>query len=167
MERIEALLVVVGLLALSVLAYAVTYGSQSQTPPIPPGFGNFNAGLLHLNATDVHLHVGQSLTVRGELVGGHYRVNGREYPYCGRVSLIVYEGPARGSSQWIALESHLTAPQGILVSVLPEEFYLRPNGRENISVSITPRRSGTFHLYVVAEADTGWRAWAELNVTAG
>ncbi|WP_285519299.1 hypothetical protein [Thermococcus nautili] len=167
MERIEALLVVVGLLALSVLGYAMTYNSQPRAQPIPPGFGNFNAKLIHLNATSVHLKVGQPFTVKGELAGGHYRINGEEYPYYGRVSLIVYGGPARDSPQWIALEPHLTAPEGIAVSILPKEFYLQPNGEENISVSITPRKSGTFHLYVVAVSDQGWRAWVELNVTAG
>ena len=167
MERIGALLVIVVLLVLSIVGYALTYNGQTQSPcPIPPGFGNFNAGLLHLERTSVSGKVGEPISIAGILIGKNYRVNGRGCPYHGRVSIVAYEGPLR-NGPWNFIEGNLTAPRDVNVQVLPEEFYLSSSGKENITVTITPRKAGKFHVYIVAFSDEGWKAWAELTVTAG
>ena len=167
MERIGALLVIVGLLVLSIVGYALTYNDQTQSScPIPPGFGNFNAGLLHLERTSVSGKVRETISITGTLIGKNYTVNGRGCPYHGRVTIVAYEGPAL-NGPWNLIDPNLTAPGNVEVEVFPEEFYLSPGGKESITVTITPRKAGTFHVYIVAFSDEGWKAWAELTVTAG
>jgi len=96
MERIGALPVIMGLLALSIVGYALIYNGQTQSPcPISPGFGNFNAGLLHLERRSVSGKVGEPMFIAGILIGKKYTVNGRGCPYHGRVSIVTYEGPVR------------------------------------------------------------------------
>ena len=167
MERIGAFFVIVGLLVLSIVGYALTHNGQTQSPcPIPPGFGNFNAGLLHLERTSVSGKVGEPISIAGILTGKKYTVNGRGCPYQGRVSIVTYEGPVRNGS-WNFIEQNLTAPGDVSVQVLPEEFYLSPSGKENITVTITPRKAGRFHVYIVAFSDEGWKAWIQISIKAG
>ena len=167
MERIEALLVIAGLLILSIVGYAVTSTSSKgeATCPAPPSFNNFNAGVLHLSPTAISTTVGKSVKVTGEVESGSYSVNGRECPYYGRVSILVYEGPQLGGA-WNVIVNNLTAPNDVKVLVSPGEFYLPPKGSVDFNLTLTPLTRGSFHIYVVAVSDRGWRAWAELNVTA-
>ena len=135
-----------------------------ETACIHPGYGEFNAHVLDLREENVSLHVGESAEISGTVEGKAFFVGNKTCHYSGDVTLKAYLGPEYAKGSWSYMSGELKSVEGLKVEITPSKTILNPGKSMPFTLKVTPKRTGTYYLYVVALSDAGWKSWTLVRV---
>ncbi len=139
-------------------------GHGLETACVHPGYGEFNSHILSLAEENVSLHVGESTEISGTVEGKAFFVGNETCHYSGNVTLRAYLGPGYPKDSWGYMSGKLKSVEGLKVEITPSKAVLNPGKSVSFILKVTPDRTGTYYLYVVALSDAGWRSWAVVKV---
>ena len=169
MNRLIVLLIVVGLLGCTgqvkpirgnLSVRIIVFGLYHPTKVgrgIAPSVGEINAKTIHLKLEDVRVEPNETVIVNGSLISKPYYINGREYYYCGNVTIEVYEAK-------MVVGGWSRVSGGIVKRLCSSKIFLPPNTTVPFELVITGLKRGKVTLLIVAKGEW-WKGWAFLNVT--
>ena len=174
MRRLMILILVLIVLCGVIGGWAYSRGGQSkntkgsgnglETACVHPGYGEFNSHILSLAEENVSLHVGESTEISGTVEGKAFFVGNETCHYSGNVTLRAYLGPGYPKDSWGYMSGKLKSVEGLKVKITSGELRLEPNETVGFRVEITPQKSGTYYLYIVASGGKGWKSWDVIEV---
>jgi len=132
-----------------------------------PGYGDFNTHSIKLNKREIIVRTGEQIEVKGNITGKAFHVGNETCYYDGNVTLNAYTGPKISKDSWSYASGKLREVKGLNVKITPGELRLKPNETVEFRVEITPQKSGTYYLYIVASGGKGWKSWDVIEVEVG
>ena len=177
--RLAAVVLILILLSSGCLGVNSTLSpsQEKEVSCLKPGYGEFNAGNILFNLTDEHEHLEENLAflmppnsaikIKGLLFAKKYSINQKECYYKGKVKLHAFLGDSNTSNSWSYLQSRLKRVENISVEILPKETTISESKNATFEVMIkteNTRVGETYHIYIVAFGEDGWKAWARIEV---
>jgi len=177
--RLAAVVLILILLSSGCLGVNSTLSpsQEKEVSCLKPGYGEFNAGNILFNLTDEHERLEENLAflmppnsaikIKGLLFAKKYSINRKECYYKGKVKLRAFLGDSNTSNSWSYLQSRLKRVENISVEILPKETTISESKNATFEVMIkteNTRVGETYHIYIVAFGEDGWKAWARIEV---
>ncbi|USS40649.1 hypothetical protein NF865_10275 [Thermococcus aggregans] len=176
--RLAAVVLILILLSSGCLGVNSTMStSQEEALYLMPGYGEFNAGNILFNLTDEHERLEENLAflmppnstieIKGLLFAKKYSINQKECYYKGKAKLSAFLGDSNTSNSWSYLQSRLKRVENISVEIVPKETTISENKNATFEIIIKTENvklGETYHIYIVAFGEDGWKAWARIEV---
>ncbi len=147
-----------GKLSVRIVVFGI-YKPEKVEMGIAPSIGEINAKTVKLSVKNVEVKPNETVMVDGWLISKPYRINGREFYYCGNVTIEVYEAKVLEGS-WSRVS------KGLGKKLCTSRVFLPPNASVPFKLVITGLKRGRDTLAIVAKGEW-WRGWTFLNVTVG